>query len=408
MNNDEKQNKQENHINSKNIVIPVDKGLTKSIIEIILFIFFVFWCVTNTEKVFSIADKILTLITPFTLGLCIAFVLNTILCPLENIWTKLTKRCKNKFKDKAKRPVCLLLSIIIAFGAIFAIIFMLIPEIINTAKELFNLMPTIFTRVQGWWTNIMDLLEQYDINLPELNLNSSKLMEKASEIISSYGSSVISTTVSISTSIVTFLVNFVLASVFAIYLLAQKEHIGHQLRKATNVFLPKKKTNSLFKILALANQSFTKFVVGQLVEAVIIGVLCFFGMIIFNMPYAGIVSVLVGFTALIPVFGAFIGTAVGAFLILIKDPMQAVWFVVFILVLQQIEGNLIYPKVVGKSVGLPGILVLIAVTIGGGAMGFTGMLFSVPICSLLYSLSQELIEKRSKQKHAASIYVITE
>lgn len=151
------------------------------------------------------------------------------------------------------------------------------------------------------------------------------------------------------------------------------------------------KMQKLLDMLDLINRTFTNFITGQLTEAVIIGVLCFIGMSIFRMPYAPAISVLVGFTALIPVFGAFIGTAIGAFLILLVKPIQAVWFVVFIIVLQQFEGNLIYPKVVGKSVGLPGIWVLVAVTIGGNAMGVVGMLISVPLCSVLYVVARNAV-----------------
>ena len=146
----------------------------------------------------------------------------------------------------------------------------------------------------------------------------------------------------------------------------------------------------------LTNKVFTKFVTGQLTEACIIGTLCLVGMLIFGMPYAVIISVLIGFTALIPIFGAFIGTAIGAFLILLESPIKALWFVIFIIVLQQLEGNLIYPKVVGKSVGLPGIWVLSAVTIGGGMFGIIGMLFSVPICSIVYVIFRRYVNRKCK------------
>ena len=148
----------------------------------------------------------------------------------------------------------------------------------------------------------------------------------------------------------------------------------------------------------MTNDIFTRFVTGQLTEACIIGILCFIGMLIFGMPYAAIISVLIGFTALIPIFGAFIGTGIGAFLILLENPLKAFWFVVFIIVLQQLEGNLIYPRVVGKSVGLPGIWVLTAVTIGGGLFGILGMLFSVPVCSVLYVLFRKFVNNRVKDE----------
>ena len=182
-----------------------------------------------------------------------------------------------------------------------------------------------------------------------------------------------------------------LALAFSIYVLAQKETLKRQSKKVLAKLMKPEKMQKLLDMLDLINRTFTNFITGQLTEAVIIGVLCFIGMSIFRMPYAPAISVLVGFTALIPVFGAFIGTAIGAFLILLVKPIQAVWFVVFIIVLQQFEGNLINPKVVGKSVGLPGIWVLVAVTIGGNAMGVVGMLISVPLCSVLYVVARNAV-----------------
>ena len=199
-------------------------------------------------------------------------------------------------------------------------------------------------------------------------------------------------------TLVSGIVNLIIALAFSFYLLAQKEKLSSNTKKVLFAFFPKKKVTNLLNIIELTDQTFTNFVSGQLLEAVIIGVLCFIGMLIFGMPYAAVISVLVGFTALIPVFGAFIGTAIGAFLILFVSPVKAIWFVVFIIILQQLEGNLIYPKVVGKSVGLPGILVLTAVSIGGSLMGVLGILISVPVCAVLYTLLKRAVNLISKNK----------
>ena len=187
-----------------------------------------------------------------------------------------------------------------------------------------------------------------------------------------------------------------LALVFALYLLAKKEVVTAHLKNLALTVLPPKNARRLLHVVTLTKHTFTNFVTGQLTEAVIIGVLCFLGMLILGIPYAGAVSAFVGATALIPVFGAWIGGVVGAFLILLADPAKSLWFVVFLLILQQVEGNLIYPKVVGKSVGLPGLLVLMAVTLGGEAFGIGGMLFSVPVCAVLYSLYLEYIQKAQR------------
>lgn len=211
-------------------------------------------------------------------------------------------------------------------------------------------------------------------------------------MISDEGSGILTVTWGAATSVLSVLVDVLLGLVFALYLLAKKEVVAAHLKKTV---LPQKKAQRLLSIASLTNQTFTNFVSGQLTEAVIIGVLCFFEMLILGIPYAGAVSAFVAVTALVPIFGAWIGGGLGAFLILLAEPGKALWFILFLLVLQQVEGNLIYPKVVGKSVGLPGLLVLMAVTIGGEAFGILGMLFSVPVCAVLYSLYLEFMKKAS-------------
>ena len=234
---------------------------------------------------------------------------------------------------------------------------------------------------------------KYNVILPEYAIDSDLLIEKITAWMDIEGSGLISVTWGAATSILSILVDAVLAFVFAIYLLAKKESVAVHLKKLTLTVLPCRKAQRLLNIASLTNHTFTNFVSGQLTEAIIIGALCFVGMLMLGIPYAGAVSTFVAVTALVPIFGAWLGGGFGAFLILLADPVKAVWFVVFLLVLQQVEGNLIYPKVVGKSVGLPGLLVLMAVTIGGEAFGVMGMLFSVPVCAVLYSLYLEFMKK---------------
>lgn len=384
-------------INEKDqyVVIPFNKKFLKYVLLVITFTFFLFWIATNADKAFGAVEKVVTLFSPFLVGLCLAFIINTLLVPFEKIWDKIPSKKGGKVKAKLKRPVCLILSTLIVIGAVFAIIFMLIPELINTFSSLVKMLPDVAKKLEGWWIDLRVWLEHYNIVLPALDFDTGKVLDTVNTFISNYGEKFINTTFHITTTIVTFVVNLVLAIVFSIYLLSQKETIGRQAKKVLFAVFRNDKVEKLLSVASLSNQSFSKFVAGQLLEAVIIGTLCFIGMLIFRMPYAGVISVLVGFTALVPVFGALIGTAVGAFLILLVNPMKALWFVVFIIVLQQVEGNFIYPKVVGKSVGLPGIWVLVAVTIGGGAFGIPGMLFGVPVCSVVYVLLKEFVAKRT-------------
>ena len=288
-----------------------------------------------------------------------------------------------------------MLSILLVIGIILAIVLIILPELRDSVASLIEMIPSYAEEVQSWWSSLAAFLDKYNVDLPEFDFKPDKLID----ILKDGGTMLFNTTASVTASIVTAVMNFVIAFAFSIYVLAQKETLKRQSLKVLRAVMKPEKLQKLLELLELSNRTFTNFITGQLTEAVIIGALCFVGMTIFGMPYAPAISVLVGFTALIPVFGAFIGTAVGAFLILLVKPIQALWFIVFIIVLQQFEGNLIYPKVVGKSVGLPGIWVLVAVTVGGSAMGVMGMLISVPVCSILYTVSRQAVNDRLKIKN---------
>lgn len=374
----------------------ISKKTAKRILLIIAFTVILIWAVYNHKLLFKYIGELYALISPFVIGLCIAYVVNVIMRPIERMWMKLLSRFKGKWVEKLKRPICLLLSILLIIGIILAVVFLIIPELSESVSSLVSMIPSYVTEIESWWEALSERLVKYGVDLPQFNFNPDKLID----FLKDGGTAVLNTTLSATTSIVTAVINFVLALAFSIYVLAQKETLKRQSKKVMSRLMKPEKMQKLLDMLDLINRTFTNFITGQLTEAVIIGVLCFIGMSIFRMPYAPAISVLVGFTALIPVFGAFIGTAIGAFLILLVKPIQAVWFVVFIIVLQQFEGNLIYPKVVGKSVGLPGIWVLVAVTIGGNAMGVVGMLISVPLCSVLYVVARNAVNGRPLEERS--------
>ena len=376
----------------------LSKKTVKRILLIITFTVLLIWAIYNHKLLFKYIGELYSLISPFVIGLCIAYVVNVIMRPIERLWMKLLSKCKGKWVEKMKRPICLLLSILLVIGIILAVIFIIMPELSDSVSSLVSMVPSYVSEVESWWEALALRLDKYGVELPQFSFDTDKFIQ----ILKDGGTAVLNTTLSATTSIVTAGLNtllglclfgyrIVLALAFSIYVLAQKETLKRQSKKVLAKLMKPEKMQKLLDMLDLINRTFTNFITGQLTEAVIIGVLCFIGMSIFRMPYAPAISVLVGFTALIPVFGAFIGTAIGAFLILLVKPIQAVWFVVFIIVLQQFEGNLIYPKVVGKSVGLPGIWVLVAVTIGGNAMGVVGMLISVPLCSVLYVVARNAV-----------------
>lgn len=376
--------------------LPINKKTLK-FFAALLFMMFLFYVIVAKPQIISTSISfVLDVISPFLIGCCIAYVVNLIMRPFERFWTWVWRRCKKQnIISKFKRPVCLTFSILIVLGTLFAIVFMVIPAIkdavVSFAKEASQHAQTL----EGWYQAVVDFLANYNFDMPEISFNTANIGQMASEFITNYGNNVLDSTVQFTTSVFSVVVDVVLGVVFAVYLLAQKEKLARQTTKVIRALLKPKRAEKFINFTSLTNSVFSKFVTGQLLEACIIGTLCFIGMLIFGMPYAIIISVLVGFTALIPFFGAFIGTGIGAFLILLEDPSKVIWFIIFIIVLQQLEGNIIYPRVVGKSVGLPGIWVLAAVTVGGGLFGILGMLFSVPICSVLYVVFRKFVNKRN-------------
>ena len=362
-----------------------------------------YWGLNHLGFLGSSLSSLYSIVAPFLLGLAIAFVANVLLRALEKIWDKLFGRLNISLLNKIKRPCCITFCGLLLIGAVFALLFMIIPEFKSTIISFVNMMPQYMVELKGWWADLVEFAAKYNIVLPKLDLNNlNEAMNLLSETIKNVDGQFVGKTIEITMGIVAGIFNMVLGIVFAIYVLAQKEKLGANFKKAMYAFFPEKKVDSFLDFVQLTGRTFTNFVTGQLTEACIIGVLCFLGMCLFGMPYASVISVLVGVTALIPIFGAFIGTGIGALMILMVEPIRAVWFVVFIIVLQQLEGNLIYPRVVGKSVGLPGIWVLAAVTIGGNLWGIVGMLLSVPICAVLYCLLRREVVRRTKQKQEKS------
>jgi len=376
----------------------LNKSNMKKIMILITFSVLLLALFQHFDSVQGIFNLIIDVSMPFVIGLCIAFIINVLMNGIENKLFEPFNRKKKKTWNKIKRPASLLLSLVIIAGLIAFLILLLIPEIKNTSAIIAKDFPDYLKRLQLWLTNIMERYNLSTQRLRALEINWDKAQDVVTKFAKSGGSTLFNTTLGITTSIVKGAFNFILGLVFSIYVLLQKEKLGSQCKKVMYAYLPRNKADSFLGVCSLSHKTFSSFVSGQCLEAIIIGTLCFIGMLIFRMPYAPLISTLVGFTALIPVFGAFLGTGVGAFLILMVDPMKAVWFIVFILVLQQLEGDLIYPKVVGKSVGLPGIWVLVAVTIGGSLWGVMGMLLSVPLASIIYSLLRSSTYLRLKER----------
>ena len=371
----------------------------KTIMQLILFTIIVIFAFINISYLWTFIKYIIDIFMPFIIGAMMAFVLNVLLNVVENkLFKKLNKKNTKTWK-KLKRPVSLVTTFIIIIAIIALILGLIIPQLKNTV-ELFT------ENFDSYKTQSVELLEKVGIEkktINKLNNNIENIQEEATKYISKNSDKIMQTTVGVATTVAGTVATIVLGIVFAIYILLKKEDLTRQFKKLARAYLPEKRQRTLKEISTLSNKTFGNFVSGQCIEALIIGLLCFIGMLILQIPYAPTIAVLVGFTALIPVFGAFIGTAIGAFLILMVDPTKALVFVIFIIILQQLEGNLIYPKVVGNSVGLPGIWVMVAVTVGASIGGILGMLLSVPVCSILYSILRTDVNNRIDQKNKTQI-----
>ncbi len=378
----------------KVLTFEITPSLLKSILVIITFSLILYFGINHFGTVLSVIRWFLSVVAPFIIGVSIAFVINILLKPMEKLWDKIFKN-KNY---KCKRSVLIIFSTLIVLGIIFAVVFMIVPQIKNAVQMFLETLPQNISKTNIWVKDVIGFLGGLGIKIPSVELDINEIFNTIKNFFSVYGSGVLGKTADITVSFFSWIVNIVLGFTFSIYMLSSKETLINQIKKSIYAFLPKQNANRIIEVSAFTGKTFANFVTGQLLEAVIIGVLCFIGMLIFRFPYALIISVLVGITALIPVVGAFIGTFVGAFLILLISPLKALWFIIFVIVLQQIEGNLIYPRVVGKSVGLPGIWVLASVTVFGRLFGITGMLFSVPVVSVLYALFKTNVEKRLKIK----------
>lgn len=372
----------------------LNKKNIKRILLLVACAIILYWGLNNLSTLGKLLGSFFSLFSPLLIGVGIAYVMNLLLKAIERLWDMALKKAPELWRVKLKRPICLTATMLLFLGIIFAIFFILIPRLEEAGSTLIANVPGYITQIQNWWESLVDFAAEHGVTLPELSMNVEDATKFISKILSSDSGNVVNTTIDITTSILGALVNILLALVFSVYMLAQKETLISQSRRLLLAALPRKAGQRTMHILKLTNNAFSSFVTGQVTEAFILGSLCCIGMLILRLPYALPVSVIISFTSLIPIFGAWIGAATGAFLIVFVSPIKALTFLIFLLILQQVEGNLIYPKVVGKSVGLPGLWVLAAVTIGGGIFGMLGMLLGVPICSVIYALVQDFIRSQ--------------
>ncbi len=376
----------------------LNKELIKKIKGLILFTVIVIACMWKYKDVVELLGFIFHIIFPFILGGSIAFVLNVPMSFIERHLFSEKKVEKSKILKKAARPVSMLLVLLSVISVIVLVMFVLVPQLANTFSSLGQSIQDFIPKLQTWVKEISHGNSEIMTWVNGLKFDPDKVMETGISYLGIGAGNVLNSTITAAKSIVSSIATFFIAFVFAIYILLQKEKLRIQSKKILFAFVRKGRAEAVLEVLSLTYNTFSSFLTGQCVEAIILGSMFVVSMWIIRLPYALLVGIVVAFTALIPVFGAFIGCVIGAFLIFMVDPLKAFIFIGLFLVLQQIEGNFIYPHVVGNSVGLPSIWVLAAVSIGGSLMGVVGMLIFIPIVSVIYALFREVIYLKLKQK----------
>lgn len=376
----------------------LNKENIKKIQGLIAFAVLLYLGVRNFSIVLKYLNLLWGLIFPFALGGAMAFVLNVPMSFVERHLFGKAKEKKNKIGTKLARPVSLLLSIVFVILVIMIVMLVVIPEIATTLVSVAKKAEETIPVMQKWLINLFEDNPEIAGWVASIEIQPQEIFDSVGRMLKSGADNLLSSTITVTMGIVNFTVNFFVGFVFACYVLLQKERLGKQVLKAAYALLPVKVVNYQKHVFSLASKVFASFITGQCIEAVILGGMFFIVLTIGGFPYAMLIGVLIGFMALIPVFGGFIGCGIGFFLILMVSPLKAVAFLVVFLVLQQIEGNLIYPHVVGNSVGLPAIWVLVAVTLGGNLMGIVGMLIFIPLVSVLYTLFREWVYTRLEKK----------
>ena len=360
-----------------------------------------YWGLEHLEVVAGLIGNVIGMLSPFLIGGAVAFVLRRPLMRIEGILLGLSRHKNMKFLKNISRILAIVLTFLLFIAVMLLVVFLVVPEFVNAIGILVSSVEQFVKQLQSnpeEWGFISEQLVQW---INELQLDWSQIGSDLKDWVISGAGTVLDGTVGVVSSVVSGVTTTVMALIFCIYLLLQKETLARQSKKLIYAVLPEQKAAALLDVLSMAGDTFSNFFTGQILEAVILGTMFFVTMTLFGFPYALVISVLIGVMALIPIFGAFIGCAVGVFLILMVNPLQALWFVVLFLVLQQIEGNLIYPRVVGNSVGLPSIWVLVAVSVGGSAMGVLGMILFIPGFSVVYKLLARWTNKRLAQKKKA-------
>ena len=361
----------------------------KSCLRIALSIFLLYLAIHYWPAVSGLFGTLLSAAMPLALGGALAYILNLIMSAYEK---RFFPRSTNPKVIRLRRPLCLLLAVISLLAIVTVVVWLILPELVSCVELLISQLPGAIESVIAWLGTLPFLPEDIVSSLSAIDWQS-KIGDIAGIVTSGVGS-IMGVVIGAVSSVFSAVATGLMALIFAVYLLVGRDKLQAQCKRLMAHYLPAKLNGRILYVLDVLNHAFRRYITGQCIEAVILGALCSLGMLILRLPYATMIGALVAFTALIPVAGAYIGAAVGAFMILMVSPMQALIFLIFLVILQQLEGNLIYPKVVGSSLGLPGIWVLAAVVLGGGVAGVLGMLLGVPVAATVYTLIRNDMNKK--------------
>lgn len=389
----------------------LDRKNVRIILLIITFAVVLYTAAQNLAAIYGAVATVWNVFGVVITGLAMAFVLNVPLKLFENRVFYGMSEDRRPYVRKMRRPVSLVCALVVTLGVIVILIAVILPQLTATVAEVASQLPNYINSVVQWLKDFLagfgitiDALEDFSVDWDKVFSDLTTYLKEGSANVSesaaSAGSSVVSTVTDVGGSVISTVMNTFLGLIVAVYVLAQKERIGHFMKRCIDAFLPHRASSAISRIASMASETFSNFVAGQFTDSCILGVLCYVCMRIFRFPYPEVISVVIGVTSLVPMVGSFIGEVIGALLILIVSPIKALLFIVMVLAIQQVDGAFIYPRIVGKSVGLPGVAVFCAVIVGGNVAGVLGSLLGVPVCALLYALLREAVDARQNRRES--------
>lgn len=377
----------------------LNKNNIKKIMLLIAFGILLCFGLANLHRVPSLLSWIGYVLEPITFGIVVAYIFNALVHEIEiHTFSWINHRCTKRW-PKIRHPISVIATMLIIAGIFILVAWVVIPDLISAITKLSSVIPSFVDQLQRNYNQLNTKYPAISKQLKNVHIDWTSLSQMLSKYTHQIATNLVSYMITWTTNLFRGFLTFILGLVIAINILLQKKTLKKQMRKLLLAYLPNKFTNKTFKVCHLANEAFAGFITGQCLGAVLLGVMCFVGMTLLRFPFALLISVFVAILSFLPFIGQFFSALIGALIILTVNPVQAFWYIVYVIALQQLNGNLVYPKVVGSKMGLPVLWVLVAITIGGNAFGIVGMLVSIPIFAVIQVLLRENINERlSKEK----------